>query len=422
MTSNTSPRNSLTQLEASAPLVSDSIGHHRSHSLNAAQQIIHCEKQPHESAAISLPRSDGATHDLTNLSTSQSISDVVFDAHKAQQLGSRTSDKKHEHDNGKISVSRSDGIHHDIVSVFKNIAPDADADSIKLQAAREKSIGRIVLPQRALSTSMVSQTKLQGTPKFARPTAPGFFPSSVRIVHISDTHQFLVSGTKNLYLPHGDILVHSGNFTNYGTKQEYRAFNAWLGSVSHDFHYRIVCIGARDVKEFGNNWGIMKKMLNHATHVLCHSDEVVLGIRFYGAPWHWGHRGNYQIRLGAPLTTTGRFNEIPEGIQVLITHGPAADVLDAPSAPGSKELAEAIRRVKPSVHMHGHAKGSHGVVFPFAHSPLVVNSAMCDPDRTVLYAAPHVIKATQITGTSSNSFAQQNGYAEWTFTIDSLVG
>ena len=420
-----SPRNSATSTttgDGSPPA-----GHLRTPSLTVhqpQQQIIECDKQPAAHAAISIKRSDGARHDLTNLSSATSLTNVVIDAQEQHAAAAAArSTGHHEKDTGKISVSRSDGAHHDIVSVFRNISTDAsggDYDS-STKLTREKSTGKIVLPERAASTSLLSTGRLKGisTPSFRPVPAPGFFPATVRIVHMSDTHGLLARENKNIYLPHGNILVHTGNFSNYGTKEEFRAFNNWLRQVSSTYHYRVVCIGARDVKEFGNNWSVMKKMLSNATHVLCHQEEIILGIRFYGSPWHWGHRGNYQIRMGAPSSTSGRFDEIPEGTQVLVTHGPSAGVLDTTAAPGSKELAEVIRQIKPEVHLHGHAKGAHGVSFPFAHSPLVVNSAVTDPSRNVLYASPHVIKATQVTDVPG-SVAQQLGYADWVFSMDSL--
>ena len=34
-------------------------------------------------------------------------------------------------------------------------------------------------------------------------------------------------------VPPGDILIHAGDFTNYGRKEEVEKFNAWLGSLPH---------------------------------------------------------------------------------------------------------------------------------------------------------------------------------------------
>lgn len=267
-----------------------------------------------------------------------------------------------EEDHGKISLARSDGINHCIINVFKG-SSDSRGETLKLQPShthsfptvtqtRNLSSTRIDLP-RGLSLSTISAKSLEQS---------GSFPANVRIVHMSDTYNFLSSSNPYDFLPKGSIFVHSGNFTTYGSKKEFDQFNAWLGSIATDFPYRVICFGCRDVKEYGNNWDIMKRLLSNATHVLCHETAIIQGIKFYGSPWHWGHHKNYKVRSGAPSSTSGRFEDIPEGIQVLVTHGASLNCLDTSNLPGSRELSDAIRRVKPSVHLHGHSKGTHRIV------------------------------------------------------------
>jgi hypothetical protein len=326
-------------------------------------------------------------------------------------LGRGTAD---DEDHGKISLARSDGVNHCIINVFKGIS-DSRGESFKVRPPPSPSGG--ITPVRNASSSKI---ELPRSPSFAtsgRSSGSGFFPPSVRIVHMSDTHNFLSMSNNFDFLPQGSILIHSGNFTLYGSKKEFDQFNTWLESIATRFPYRIVCLGCRDVKEFGNNWDVMKRYLTNATHVLCHESATVLGIKFYGAPWHWGHHKNYKVRSGAPSSTSGRFEDVPEGVHVLVTHGAALNCLDTPTLPGSRELAEALRRVKPSVHLHGHSRGAHGVVQAFAKNPLVINSALCDPDCLVMYACPHVIRATQ----TSSDPSVTKGYASWNFAIDSLM-
>lgn len=164
----------------------------------------------------------------------------------------------------------------------------------------------------------------------------------------------------------------------------------------------------------------MKKLLPAATHVLCHQEATILGIRFYGAPWHWGHKKNYMLRQGAPTTTTTRFDDIPAGINVLVTHGPAMDRLDMTNCSetrehwGSAELLDALRRVKPGVHLHGHVKDARGFISALGNLPLTVNSSMCDVNVTVMYAAPHVIRADQML------IDPIKNIVDWSFALDSL--
>lgn len=365
----------------------------------------------HSKSNIHINRSDGAQMDLNTILANADLSDVISSAKSPPSAEKATNADHQEHDHGKIALTRSDGVNHCIINVFKGIS-DSKGETMttrsSLGAVNDTTggSGRINFGH-ALSMSNIGSIRTDGN----------YFPPSVRIVHMSDTANFLSASNPNNFLPKGDILVHSGNFTIYGAKKEFEQFNAWLGSVATEYKYRVVVLGCRDVKEFGNNWDVMKRLLPNATHILCHEFVIVMGIRFYGSPWHWGHHKNYKVRAGAPASTSGRFEEIPEEVQVLITHGAAAGVLETATLPGSRELADAIRRSKPALHLHGHSKGAHGVVPAFARYPLVVNSALCDADARVMYACPHVVRATQF-----SEGVNVKGSASWNFAIDALMG
>jgi hypothetical protein len=384
---------------------------------------------PEDAGKISLTRSDGKIHDLCKVYSSNDITDVI-----STSVSDEPSKKKTEETNS-ISFVRSDGLTHDIIQVFKANS-DAHGETLKMKS-RAPSLGKFDLsavlasvgntspnqPASGASTAQCLATPLN------REISSLYYPKHVRIVHFSDTHNFLVkTPDSNHFLPHGNIFVHTGNFTNGGTDMEFMQFNEWLGSVCDLYHYRVVIFGHRDVKVYGNNWDSMRKLLSNATHVLCHDEATILGIRFYGCPWHWGHKANYTLRPGAPANTTGRFDDIPNGVQVLLTHGPAFDRLDMtytglsgltdeqPHHWGSRELAEAVKRVKPSLHLHGHIKDSRGLYPALGNAPMTVNSSMVDKDVTVMYTTPHVIKATQA------MFDKNRNLVTWSFAIDALIG
>jgi Icc-related predicted phosphoesterase len=378
---------------------------------------------------IQIKRSDGLKQDLNLVFAHPAISDVISTAHVTKD------DPDHEHDHGRISINRSDGVTHDIIRVFNKYYTDASGDTLRVQAnastsqgqSRTLSVGKIDLSAFTCNTS-TSSGKTASTANAGSNLGPGgdpvtpFYLKTVRIVHMSDTHNFLVSKNKHHFLPHGHILVHSGNFTKSGTDEEFEQFNDWLNSVKDLYHYRIVCFGNRDVKGYGNDWDSMRRLLPGATHVLSHNEATILGIRFYAAPWHWGHKTNYTLRSGAPGSTTGRFDDIPFGIHVLITHGPAYDRLDMTLASeckehwGSQELLDALRKVRPGVHLHGHVKDGRGFLPAFGNMPLAVNSSMTDKDITVLYAAPHVIRADQLL------LDPLKNVVDWSFAMDALDG
>jgi ABC-type uncharacterized transport system ATPase subunit len=51
----------------------------------------------------------------------------------------------------------------------------------------------------------------------------------VRIVCISDTHNDDCTGS----LPDGDVLIHSGDMTDFGTMEELQAAYDWISALPH---------------------------------------------------------------------------------------------------------------------------------------------------------------------------------------------
>ena len=67
----------------------------------------------------------------------------------------------------------------------------------------------------------------------------------IRLVCISDTHSAVENVELPFEIPDGDILIHAGDFTNYGEVDKVKEFNAWLGTLPHT--YKIVVAGNRDI-------------------------------------------------------------------------------------------------------------------------------------------------------------------------------
>ena len=167
----------------------------------------------------------------------------------------------------------------------------------------------------------------------------------LRLVHMSDTHNYLSCDGEPVALPDGDVLLHTGDFTNRGTLEEFDQFNAWLGTVAARFPVRIVVIGNHDVYQHRADWPMMAARLTNATAVPVFemvevpfpstADGVTVApLRVFGAPWHYFHDWDYRPRL-ADLTGpfpvppgASRYHEMPSGTDVLMTHGPRYSVLD----------------------------------------------------------------------------------------------
>jgi Icc-related predicted phosphoesterase len=247
-----------------------------------------------------------------------------------------------------------------------------------------------------------------------------FHPTEIRIVHMSNSYNFFSRSSSHAFLPKGDILVHSGDFSLEGTDEDFAQFDGWLKTMKHHYHYRIVVLGLRDVRRYGVDWEVMKALLPHATHVLCHEEVTVMGLRFYGCPWNWGHDVDYSVRSIAPTSTSGRFEDIPPGVHVLVTHGAAFGTLDTKGRDksimhlGSRDLAEHVALMRPGLHLHGHVCSARGVSPASKHSasPLVLNSCVCDEEQTVVYATAQVVRCSRLQSEDESS--------SWVFTLGPL--
>lgn len=202
-----------------------------------------------------------------------------------------------------------------------------------------------------------------------------------RLVCVSDTH-----GRKPA-IPDGDVLVHAGDSTMLGTSSEVRSFARWLATLPH----RKVIIAGNHDWLFQREPQLARRILEDAgATYLCDQAATVAGLKFYGAPWqpefcHWA----FNLPRGNALAE--KWAAIPEGLDVLVTHGPPASVLDrCPDGQrvGCGELRVRLERVKPRLHVFGHIHDSYGRLD--VDGTTFVNAAICD-ERYSPVNAPVVI-------------------------------
>ena len=80
-------------------------------------------------------------------------------------------------------------------------------------------------PHKAWQLRKQSQTHKKVKP--ADPETP-ICEDKIRFVCISDTHTYLEK-SRRLEIPDGDVLLHAGDFTVYGTPDEVKIVNEYLG-------------------------------------------------------------------------------------------------------------------------------------------------------------------------------------------------
>lgn len=86
------------------------------------------------------------------------------------------------------------------------------------------------------------------------------------------------------------------------------------------------------------------------------------GLRLYATPWTFAVPDVWAFDI-PPARLEPYMQAIPDGIDILVTHGPPRNVLDRLASGervGSQALAEAVARVRPKLHVFGHIHESRG--------------------------------------------------------------
>lgn len=194
---------------------------------------------------------------------------------------------------------------------------------------------------------------------------------------MSDTHLFHEDrGIPKIEIPMGDILVHAGDATFEGSQEEIMRFSSWFGSLPHP--HKVFIAGNHDWN-FQRTPQRARRLLPNGVVYLEDSGCDVMGLKFYGSPWQpefleWA----FNLPRGHRLRE--KWNLIPSGIDVLVTHGPPYGVLDqTPHGEhvGCVDMKDVLTRVKPRLHVFGHIHhmgGRQQQVGP----TLFVNAAMLD--------------------------------------------
>src|SRR5258708_893187 len=179
----------------------------------------------------------------------------------------------------------------------------------------------------------------------------------MKLVLISDTH----GKHRQVSVPEGDILIHAGDFTNVGEVEQVADFNRWLGEHSHK--HKIVIAGNHDLG-FERVPEFFEPMLTHATYIRDQLIEVE-GLKIWGSPWTPFFQSSFWVFHKTSLAMREHWKQIPEDLDVLITHGPPNRVLDKTQEgeyAGDLELLSRLSemRTRPKIHVFGHIHEGYG--------------------------------------------------------------
>ena len=207
----------------------------------------------------------------------------------------------------------------------------------------------------------------------------------MKIIAISDTH----NRQKQIVIPQCDVLVHAGDLTMGGTLGEVTRALIWLGEQKVNGTCKEVVLIAGN-----HDWlaerdpDIFKRLCEeNGLHYLNDSGVEIDGVKFWGSPVQPEFFG-WAFNRARTLTEAAykqikeirqHWDLIPDGTDVLITHGPPHKVLDLTprnEQVGCEELFKAVMRVKPKLNIFGHIHHSYGeTVFM---DTKFVNASICD--------------------------------------------
>ena len=200
----------------------------------------------------------------------------------------------------------------------------------------------------------------------------------MRIVAISDTH----TKERELSIPDGDVLIHAGDFTYKGRKEEISDFLDWFLDLPHK--HKVFIAGNHDVtldpyirgtrqSFFGegddSHWihsdffARIRKSKN--VHYLDDSGVTIEGLNFWGsaATPTFGYGWGFNYDRGPRIDDI--WKKIPENTDILITHGPPFGILDAVKygstvGVGCSNLSGRISERDIKAHFFGHIHESYG--------------------------------------------------------------
>lgn len=181
----------------------------------------------------------------------------------------------------------------------------------------------------------------------------------MKVVFISDTHEQHEQLTN---LPKADMIIHGGDITNRGKVQEVDEFIEWFARL--DYKYKVFIAGNHDFHLEKYAWYEIQERLPEGMYYLCNSSVEIEGVHIWGSPitptfYNWAFMRDRGVNIRR------EWDKMPtENLDILITHGPPARVLDRcmnGDIVGCEDLLQTVNTVKPKYHLFGHIHEGYGI-------------------------------------------------------------
>ena len=174
----------------------------------------------------------------------------------------------------------------------------------------------------------------------------------IKHVLIADTH-----GRNDLLdgLPDGDVLIHCGDSTKYGSRVGLFAFCKAFGVLPHKD--KILIAGNHDgcfIKHPEEAPAIVR---DAGIHYLQDEGITLNGLNYWGIPWV-PQFGEWAF-MGDEVFLRNKWASIPLGVNVLISHGPPKWILD--DGVGSISQYTFVNSLAPELNVFGHIHEGYGL-------------------------------------------------------------
>lgn len=206
--------------------------------------------------------------------------------------------------------------------------------------------------------------------------------SDLIIDAISDTH----NKHKFLKLPGGDVLIHSGDATMGGTVKEVIAFLDWF--ADQDYTNLIFVPGNHDWL-FEDNASLCKsECANRGIILLNDSGVEIQCTKIWGSPVQ-PKFGNWAFNRNT-TNIADHWSLIPKDTEILITHGPASELLDfipyQNKSVGCPQLRHTIDNSEIKLHICGHIHEGRG--YKYLNGKTFVNASCLDGRYSLINENP----------------------------------
>jgi predicted phosphodiesterase len=232
--------------------------------------------------------------------------------------------------------------------------------------------------------------------------------STISVVAISDSHS-MHSALQSDWPP-ADLFIHTGDLTQYGTKEELQSAITWLASLP--FKHKVVIAGNHDIgldKSCTYRSALARRVGTYATpeetdaliqsmsqHNIIYlspekpSVEIIVQercVKIYGLPYSPLSMGPSAFMRHRTEDTWADVGE--HYYDILLSHSPPRGYLDqTPNGDhlGCNHFLAAIERLKPAVAVFGHiheARGSEMITWPNGTLTALYNSAIMNKNKTL---------------------------------------